>query len=81
MAANVLMVFPSAEEALDNQSAHKFLTAVMKRFKPLIYTSLIILVVTEIIMGLFNKSNTGNRKFGAFGVRFRPLSTFFLCVL
>jgi len=61
---NILVVLPSVGKVLEPPMAGKFMGSVMKRFRPLIYASMILLGITGVIMGRFSKSDPGAMQFG-----------------
>jgi uncharacterized membrane protein len=64
MTTNLLVTLPALGEVLEPPMAGKLMGAIMKRFKPLIYTSMIILVISGLIMSIFNKSYPGLMQLG-----------------
>ncbi|MGQ9469701.1 MAG: hypothetical protein ACUVTD_07800 [Nitrososphaerales archaeon] len=53
MATNLLVLLPSMREALEPPIMGKLMGSVMKRFRPLVYASMIILVASGIVYDCF----------------------------
>lgn len=64
MTTNILVVLPSVGEVLEPSITGKFMGSVMKRFRPLIYTSMILLGITGALMSYFSKSSLETMQFG-----------------
>ncbi len=63
MIINILVLLPSTREALDAAIAGKFLAAVMRRFRRLVYGSIVLLVFSGIAMSGLNKNYLGIGQF------------------
>ena len=59
LATNILVLLPAAGKVLDPPMAGKLMGAVMKRFRPFIYSSMILLLISGVIMSIFGKSHAG----------------------
>ncbi|MFQ6134366.1 MAG: CopD family protein, partial [Nitrososphaerales archaeon] len=59
MAVNILVLMPSVREGLEPSAAGRFMPLVMKRFRILVYASIIVLVATGVSMMLFSRSYLG----------------------
>ncbi|HEB29733.1 MAG TPA: hypothetical protein ENI15_02520 [Spirochaetes bacterium] len=64
MTTNMIILLPSAKSALDPPSMGKLMGAVMKRFRVLVYTSIVVLAITGTVITRFNRSYTGLFQFG-----------------
>jgi len=64
MTMNVLVLLPSIRETLEPAAAGKFLGAVMRRFRRLVYGSIILLVFSGVVMTALNKSYLGPLQLG-----------------
>ncbi len=64
MATNTFVVLPAMSETLEPAMAGKFMGSVMKRFRRLIYASMIVLGVTGFIMTSLNANYAGAMQFG-----------------
>ncbi len=64
MAVNILVLMPSMKEGLEPSAAGKFTPLVMKRFRRLVYSSIIVLVATGVSMMLFSRSYLGPLELG-----------------
>lgn len=60
---NLLILLPSMKEVLEPPSMGKLMGAVMKRFRTLVYISMVVLGVTGIVMNLLNKNYLGPFQF------------------
>ncbi len=60
---NAFVFVPSAQAALDPPSMGKFMGAVMKRFRPMVYICMLLLMVTGGVMTVVNPSYSGAMKF------------------
>jgi uncharacterized membrane protein len=59
MSVNILILIPSVREGLEPSAAGKFMPLVMKRFRILVYSSIIVLVATGVSMMLFSRNYLG----------------------
>lgn len=64
MTMNLLVLLPSMRETLEPATMGKLLGAVMKRFRRLVYGSIILLVLSGLAMTALNKSYLGPLQFG-----------------
>ncbi|MDO8578822.1 MAG: hypothetical protein Q7R50_06545 [Dehalococcoidales bacterium] len=64
MVTNMLVLMPAARETLEPQVMGRFMGSFMKKFRPLVYLSIIALVVTGVIMMLLNRHYLGILDFG-----------------
>lgn len=61
---NSLVLLPSTKEALEPPAIGRLMGVVMKRFRILIYTSMVVLGVTGVLMNLLNENYLGFMRFG-----------------
>lgn len=61
---NILILLPSMKAVLEPPVMGKLMGAVMKRFRTIVYISMVILGVTGIAMNLLNKNYLGLMQFG-----------------
>lgn len=59
MLVNRLIFLPSVREALEPNAIGKLMSIVMKRFRVLVYVSIVLLVITGTSMTLFNNNYSG----------------------
>lgn len=59
MLVNRLIFLPSIREALEPKDIGKLMSYVMKRFRIMVYASIVMLVITGISMTLFNNNYSG----------------------
>ena len=64
LVTNMVVLMPTARETLEPPVMGRFLGSFMKRFRPLVYRSIIVLSITGIIMMLLNKHYLGRLDFG-----------------
>jgi uncharacterized membrane protein len=64
IATNILVILPSTREVLEQPLAGKLMGSVMKRFRIIVYISIVVLVISGILMNLFNKSYLGVTQLG-----------------
>lgn len=64
MFTNMLVLMPATRETLDPPVMGRFIGSFMKKFRPLVYRSIIVLVVSGIIMMLLNRHYLGAFDFG-----------------
>ncbi len=64
MTTNMLVLTPSMKEALEPAIAGRFLGVVMKRFRRLIYGSILLLLLSGVPMTLLNENYLGAFQFG-----------------
>ncbi len=64
MVTNMLVLMPAARETLEPPVMGRFMGSFMKKFRPLVYTCIIALVVTGVIMMLLNRHYLGIFDFG-----------------
>lgn len=60
---NVFILMPSAKETLEGPLMGKLMGAVMKRFRPVVYTCMVLLGITGVIMTINNANYFGWLKF------------------
>lgn len=60
---NLLILLPSMKEVLEPPSMGKLMGQVMKRFRTIVYISIVVLGVTGIVMNLLNKNYLGPFQF------------------
>lgn len=65
MTTNMFILLPSAKTALDPPSMGKLMGAVMKRFRVLVYTSIVVLVITGAVITRFDVSYPGFFQLGS----------------
>ena len=61
---NLLILMPSMRESLEPPMMGKLMGAVMKRFRSLVYASIVVLGVTGILMNFLNENYLGLLRFG-----------------
>lgn len=64
VSTNILILLPSMKKALEPPVMGRLMGAVMKRFRTLVYISMVTLGVTGIVMNLLNKNYLGFMKLG-----------------
>lgn len=64
MTTNVLVLLPSVRETLEPPAAGRFLGAVMRRFRRLVYGSILLLLLSGALMTALNENYLGPGQFG-----------------
>ena len=64
MTTNALILLPSIRETLEPATAGKFLGAIMRRFRLLVYGSIVLLVFSGVVMTILNKNYLGPLQYG-----------------
>src|SRR3990170_9015846 len=64
MSTNLFVLLPSIRETLEPAIVGKLLGAVMRRFRRLVYGSIILLVFSGLVMTVLNRSYLGSLQFG-----------------
>jgi len=82
MATNILILLPSVNEALGpGPATGKLMASIMKRFRPLVYSSIATLTVTGFVMTSLNENYLGLLIFGNLWTLIMVVKHIFVAVL